>query len=122
MTLKSASPLLPAQDVRAAMEWYRDELGFDQVWLYGDADYAIVTRDGAEIHLFQMDIDPKKSDFMVYIRVSDIEKLHDEFRAKGLIHPQGPLTSKPWGQREFAVLDLNGAQLTFGQSAEADSP
>ena len=115
MTMQNVAPLLPATNVAEAMAWYRDMLGFGDTWLYENSDYAIVKRDGAEIHLFQMKIDPKKSDFMVYIRVSEIEKLYEEYKTKNLIHPNAPLQVKAWGQKEFAIVDLNGALLTFGE-------
>jgi hypothetical protein len=31
------------------------------------------------------------------------------------IHPNGPLTIKPWGQKEFSVLDPDNNLLTFGE-------
>ncbi|MGL5824876.1 MAG: bleomycin resistance protein [Nocardioides sp.] len=113
--MRNAAPLLPANDVPAALRWYRDILGFHDVWLYESRDYAIVKRDDAEIHLFSMAIEPAESDFMIYIRVSEIDELYAEYAAKNLIHPNGPLHTKPWGQREFAIVDLNGAQITFGE-------
>lgn len=116
MTMQNVAPLLPANNVAEAMAWYRDVLGFGDAWLHEDGNYATVHRDSAEIHLFQMKIDPKKSDFMVYIRVSEIEALYEEYKAKKLIHPNAPLQVKPWRQKEFAVSDLNGALLTFGEN------
>ena len=32
------------------------------------------------------------------------------------IHPNGALQNKPWGQKEFALLDPDSNLLTFGQS------
>jgi len=32
------------------------------------------------------------------------------------IHPNGYLETKPWGQREFALLDPDKNLLTFGES------
>jgi hypothetical protein len=32
------------------------------------------------------------------------------------IHPNGQLEIKPWGQKEFALLDPDHNLLTFGQS------
>jgi hypothetical protein len=34
---------------------------------------------------------------------------------KVAIHPNGNLATKPWGQREFSVLDPDNNLLTFGQ-------
>lgn len=119
MAVHSAVPLLPARDVLEAVEWYERELGFRRLFAYPekDPDYASVARDDAEIHLFRMDVDPKKSDWMIYLRVTGVEELYAEYSARGLIHPNGPLQTKPWGQREFAVIDPNGALLTFGEKA-----
>lgn len=32
------------------------------------------------------------------------------------IHPAGHLKAKPWGQKEFSLLDPDNNLLTFGQS------
>ena len=32
------------------------------------------------------------------------------------IHPNSPLEIKPWGQKEFALLDPDNNLLTFGQA------
>jgi hypothetical protein len=32
------------------------------------------------------------------------------------IHPAGQLEPKPWGQKEFSMLDPDNNLLTFGQS------
>ena len=85
-------------------------------------DYAGVARDGAEIHFFRMKIDPARSDWMCYLRVARIEELYEEFSGREVIHPNGSLEAKPWGRKELAVLDLNGALLRFGEAAGASSP
>jgi len=103
------------------VEWYQAKLGFRCLFVY-PPDYASVGRDGAEIHFFRMKIDPAKSDWMCYLRVTGIEELYEEYSARGIIHPHGSLERKPWGQKEFAVSDLNGALLRFGESAAASPP
>ncbi|GAB1453064.1 hypothetical protein MASR2M47_31200 [Draconibacterium sp.] len=35
---------------------------------------------------------------------------------KTAIHPNGKLETKPWGQKEFSILDPDNNLLTFGQS------
>ena len=49
------------------------------------------------------------------IRVEGIEQLYQEFLAQGedIIHPNGKLESKPWGCKEFVVLDKAGVCITF---------
>jgi hypothetical protein len=52
----------------------------------------------------------------VYIRTNDIETLYQSLLEKKIsIHPNGPLESKPWGQKEFSLLDPDKNLLTFGQ-------
>ncbi len=38
---------------------------------------------------------------------------HEEYQAQGVIHPNGPLDTKPWGTKEFGVLDPTGVCITF---------
>jgi hypothetical protein len=35
------------------------------------------------------------------------------------IHPAGHLQTKPWGQKEFSILDPDNNLLTFGEQAPA---
>jgi uncharacterized glyoxalase superfamily protein PhnB len=118
-TLESISPVLPARELLETVRWYEQNLGFRCLFVYPKEapDYAAVARGGVEIHFFPAKVDPKKNDWMCYLRVRGIEALYEEYRAKGLIHPNAPLATKPWGQREFAVGDLNGTLLTFGEPA-----
>lgn len=118
--IERIAPLLPANDVGLSATWYETRLGFKR--LFADDEtaptYAGLMRDGGEIHLFRHRIDPRTSDWMCYLRVDDIDELYKDLSGAGLIHPNGALTVKPWGQREFAVLDPNGTLLTFGAAAE----
>jgi uncharacterized glyoxalase superfamily protein PhnB len=50
---------------------------------------------------------------MFRIRVEGIDELYEHCRARGIIHPSAPLQEKPWGAREFAVVDGDGNLLTF---------
>ena len=36
-----------------------------------------------------------------------------------IVHPNAPLTSKPWGTMEFAILDPDGNLITFHEDADA---
>jgi uncharacterized glyoxalase superfamily protein PhnB len=52
-----------------------------------------------------------------YVYVRDADALHAELVAKGA-NLQGEPVSRPWGLRDFRVLDLEGNELTFGQPFE----
>ncbi len=57
---------------------------------------------------------------MCYLRVGNLKALYGDHKAAHLIHPNRPLQKKPWGQKEFAVAELEGTLLTFGETAGPD--
>lgn len=98
-------------------EFYVHQLGFHVV---GDTDfdgYLMVQKDNVQIHFFEFkDLDPKQNYGQVYIRTNNIDALYQTFVENAVsIHPHGQLETKPWGQREFALLDPDHNLLTFGQ-------
>jgi hypothetical protein len=53
----------------------------------------------------------------VYIRCSDIDLFYRQLIDQQVpIHPNGKLANKPWGQREFSLLDPDHNLLSFGQN------
>ena len=97
-------------------DFYLNKLNFKELGDYGD--YLILGKDHIEIHFFEFkDLDPKENYGQVYIRTNDINKLYNELlNNKTSIHPNGTLQIKPWGQKEFALLDPDHNLLTFGES------
>jgi hypothetical protein len=78
----------------------------------------LIRKDNIEIHFFEFkDLEPKDNYGQVYIRTDDIDELYQTFLDnKVTIHPNGHLATKPWGQKEFALLDPDHNLLTFGQA------
>jgi catechol 2,3-dioxygenase-like lactoylglutathione lyase family enzyme len=111
-TMTMAVPIIPARDTRAGADWYRENLGFDVVHV--EPEYAIVERDAVGVHLWgPSGIDPADSNTTFRIRVDGIDELYEHCRGRAIVHPNAPLEEKPWGAREFAVLDRDGNLLTF---------
>jgi catechol 2,3-dioxygenase-like lactoylglutathione lyase family enzyme len=115
--LVSAIPKLASLDIERSLVFF-ERLGFRRSGDY--ADYGIIQRDGAQLHLW-LCTDPRiPRETACRIVVEEIDALFDEFSAQGVIHPNGQLETKPWGVREFSILDADGNLLTFQQSvAEA---
>lgn len=116
--LTNINPKLPMRDKAITRDYYVNKLGFQ---VYGSADhegYLMMQKDGIQIHFFEFKaLDPRENYGQVYIRTDDIDTLYRSLLAKGVgIHPNGPLQIKPWGQKEFALLDPDNNLLTFGQS------
>lgn len=116
--LTTIIPKLPMRNKAATKDFYLSQLGFTDI---GSADYdgyLLVRKDNVEIHFFEFrELDPKENYGQVYIRVDDIETLYKSMLDNhNNIHPAGHLQAKPWGQKEFAMLDPDNNLLTFGES------
>jgi len=105
------------RDKAVTREFYLNKLGFRQYG--GDFEgYLMVERDDIQIHFFEFrELDPKENYGQVYIRTDDIEALYRSFQEDRVgIHPNGDLQTKPWGQKEFSIVDPDNNLLTFGES------
>ena len=109
--LKHAIAVLPVKDVKAAVAFYKDKLGFVQAFEQGD--YAGIMRGPIEIHLdgYAKGQTPVR----MRINLSGVDDIHAEAAPKGIIDPEEPLKTMPWGMRQFTVLDLDGNRITFAQ-------
>jgi hypothetical protein len=116
--LEAIHPKLPMRSKVITTAYYMDKLNFVQFGGDEFTDYLMLKKDNIQIHFFLYEnINPKENYGQVYIRVNDIEKYYNSLLIKDVaIHPNGALENKPWGQKEFALLDPNGNLLTFGES------
>lgn len=110
------NPKLPMRNKALTKDFYISNLGFKELGDYDD--YLIVGKDNIQIHFFGFkQLNPKENYGQVYIRTNDIDKLYQILLDKKvIIHPNGHLETKPWGQKEFAILDPDNNLLTFGQN------
>jgi catechol 2,3-dioxygenase-like lactoylglutathione lyase family enzyme len=108
-------PKLPYIHKQQTIDFYTTHLGFELSNDYGN--YVLMHQNQVELHFFAYPtLNPATTDCMVYIRVSDnIEKLYAKV-ASGKVPQLHTLETKPWGQKEFSLVDPNGTLLTFGQA------
>lgn len=114
-----AIPTLPSRELAATVAFYR-ALGFEGDVHPFSADYAILCRGELELHFFtHRDLVPADSCAGCYLRVLDVDTLHRAWSACRLPRQGIPridaLEDKPWGLREFAVVDPDGNLLRVGQ-------
>ncbi|SHM44173.1 hypothetical protein SAMN05444266_10894 [Chitinophaga jiangningensis] len=116
--LTEISPKLPMRDKAVTKEFYLSKLGFEAPGTDYEG-YLMLHRDQIEIHFFEFkELSTTENYGMVYIRTNNIETLYQSFIDNNVaIHPNGPLAVKPWGQKEFSILDPDNNLLTFGQQA-----
>lgn len=121
----SAIPILPCRSVSATTSFY-ERLGFEGGAHEFSQDYAIFKRGTIELHFFtHAETIPAQSWAGCYIRVSDVQSLYQACLAAGLPDSGIPrihqLEDKPWGLREFAIVDPDGNLLRIGEIIQPES-
>lgn len=116
-------PVLPVEDMGVTLSFYKEKLGFSEQFR-DNADapgYVGLKRDDTEVHLSAVAGGLARTvaeQTMVRFLVKDVDGLFGEYQQHdGVIHPNGKLATKPWGTREFGVLDPSGVCLTFFHDA-----
>lgn len=121
LILKSIAPQFVVPDVVRTAEYYRDQLGFKILGYFAEPPvYAMVARDGVEIHFGKADGNGVKVNESVrkglgndaYIWVSDIDALFDELSGKKVEIIEGPV-KRIYESTEVVIRDCNGFQLVF---------
>jgi len=113
--LRRAAPVLASLDILKTVAFYKEKMGFDKSgWI--DENYAVIGRDKVEIHFWKCNNKIFPENTSCYIYVDDVDNLYKELHKAEVIHPNGSLEDKPWGVREFSVLDNDGNLIKFGQN------
>jgi uncharacterized glyoxalase superfamily protein PhnB len=122
--LKLAIPLLHVSNSAQALEFYCTKLGFKPEFSHradnsrSDPCYMGISRDGIWVNLSSFSGDGV-SGGVVNLFVDDVDTLHAEFVAQGVLIDSGPV-DQTWGSREMYVKDSDGNCLRFIRS-EADT-
>jgi uncharacterized glyoxalase superfamily protein PhnB len=122
--LSSVTPMIPAgKDMKAALAFYEQKLGFMATYKADDLGMVILRRDTVEIILLNNDDPHTASQTTFRIRLSGVDALYNQYQTQAIapFHQGdgaglGPLKMTPWGTREFAVRDLAGVCITFYES------
>ena len=116
--LTSIHPKLPMRNKAVTRDFYLNKLGFEE---FGDSDYdayLMLQKDQVQIHFFEYkELNPLENYGQVYIRTDAIEPLYEFAAQQSIVHPNGHLQTKTWGQKEFSVLDPDHNLLTFGEGS-----
>jgi catechol 2,3-dioxygenase-like lactoylglutathione lyase family enzyme len=109
--LSRVAPELPVSDLKAALRFYEQHLGFAIVAEFPAGDYAIVERDGVALHLFREDEQTLRP-VGLHIFTDQLDELQQELKNRGVRLSQ-EIARKPWGTRDFRVNDIAGNQIKF---------
>jgi uncharacterized glyoxalase superfamily protein PhnB len=125
--LLAISPLFFVTDVAKAAAYYRDVLGFTFEQIWGDPPcFCMPHRDGLTVMLSEVDdksrIRPNGADgssWDAYVWVRDADALFAAFEAAGALVVHEPVDREYYGNREFAVRDLDGYIIAFAHDIAA---
>lgn len=110
-TLTSIAPRFAVGAMEQALAFYQ-RLGF--VTTYQDEGFAIVERDGIDLHLNSSD-EPLQRRSVCWIGMTNIEALYQEYLPSGAI--SSPLVAQPWGLKEFSLRDPFRNLILFAESS-----
>ncbi len=114
----SIHPVLAVSDLEGALAYYRDRLGFSVSWQWGDgsgpAVRAGVERDGLEIQLVADGRFAPETASVVYVHVRGVDAYYRACVERGAEITM-PLADRPFGMRDFRVVDPSGNALGFGE-------
>lgn len=122
-TLFRSAPYFPVSDVEQSAGYYERVLGFQRDYVAGTPpQFAIISRDGLSIMLRLVGA-PEKicpnerqgGAWDAFFWVRDVLAFHKELRRNGANIVYGPLVQDAYQMQEFAVRDLEGYVLGFGQ-------
>jgi len=116
-----SAPHLPVKSLKETLEFYRDVLGFYDVWVFGDKDGGIRRDDMrllfAEDENFVNAINNDKHRLPLMWFVENIEEVYAEFKEKQ-IEITDALRTHQYGLREFAFIDINGYYIRIAEQTE----
>ncbi|MBS1732394.1 MAG: VOC family protein [Bacteroidetes bacterium] len=114
--LNTIHPKLPMRDENLTRYFYINKLGFKEFGIADFEGYLMVEKDNVQIHFFEFaTLDPKENYGQVYIRTDNIDRFFAFAKESGVATTK--LETKPWGQKEFCMLDPDNNLLTIGQTA-----
>jgi catechol 2,3-dioxygenase-like lactoylglutathione lyase family enzyme len=126
VNLRHHATVLLVDDVAAALDYYREKLGFEgHAWERNPRHYGYASRGDTYVHFACFkDAPPKPNSgpvppdmFDLYVYVDDVEALHEELSERGADILFAPLDTE-YGLREIRVRDPFGYVLAFGKVPE----
>jgi predicted N-acetyltransferase YhbS/uncharacterized glyoxalase superfamily protein PhnB len=123
MALKSSEPIFAVADVLDTVRFYREVLGFEGQWLWGDPPTFAGLRWGKVSVMLcrQPELAGEIEGHMHFFDCEDVDALYERHKTNG-----APIISeienKPWGRREYAVRDVNGYHLRFAGPIAYERP
>jgi catechol 2,3-dioxygenase-like lactoylglutathione lyase family enzyme len=110
---EAVTPRLPVRDVEKALTFYVDKLGFQLGWKWGTPlTHANVCRDSISLDLIALPAE-RCGTAMAYVQLSGVDEYFSELKGRKV--DSSDIGDRPYGMRDFEVIDPNGNRLAFGE-------
>jgi len=101
-------------DLEEAVAYYKDKLGFVVSWTWGKpVSRAGVALDDVEIQLEGAGLGAPPGPSVVYCHMNDVDTYYEACRSRGATIAM-EIGDRPWGMRDFRVIDPSGNRIGFG--------
>jgi catechol 2,3-dioxygenase-like lactoylglutathione lyase family enzyme len=122
MTAVEIKAFVPAKDFDLSKRFYQD-LGFTLAWSSDDLAYL---RHGDCSFLLQNFYNKEHADnFMMHLLVEDVDAWWQHVETQGLTRTYGvkaePPADRPWGMRDFVIIDPTGVLWRIGANIEVSA-
>lgn len=112
--IQSIVPQLPSLDFEETKRFYIETL--DCVLVGEFDDLLILLWDNIELHFWKCDDKAIPENSSIYLHVNEIDLLFEHHQKK--LYGKIEISDRPWGMREFYIIDPSGNLLKFGQKIE----
>lgn len=119
----SSTAIFACSDIEATLAYYKDVLGFESSWTWGDPPTFGSASLGGVTLMFNRDpeLAAKVRGHQHWIKVDDVDELYRIHRGRDA-RVVTDIDDKPWGVREYVVEDPSGYHLRFAGSPASDAP
>ena len=119
-TVIEIKAFVPARDFALSKQFYED-LGFTIKW--SSDDLAYVQHGNASFLLQNFYVPEHAGNFMMHVLVEDVEAWWRQVQTRGLESKYQvkaePPADRPWGLRDFTIVDPTGVLWRIGQNRPA---
>lgn len=117
----SSTAIFAASDIQATLAYYKEVLGFESAWTWGEPpSFGGASMGGVSIMFcLQPVLAQHVTGHQHWIKVDDADALYEKHRLNtAMIISE--IENKPWGAREYVVEDINGYHLRFAGPPSSD--
>ena len=117
--MHGSTAVMTVKNVAESTAYYRDKLGFDVAFEYGEPTFYVGLCSGdVTLHLVAASQTPRQpGNGAVCIFVDDVDALHADLVARGAKVLKEP-KDYDYGLRDFDVADLDGNMIFFGMESK----